>query len=232
MVTYQLKIHLLSETTFGRGDGVAGAVDQEVVHDQYGFPFLRGRTLKGVLSEECDGIVALLPGQARWNRALSYLFGKAGSLAMTEALWYYGDAMLPELLRRKVMLQQHNNELQPRDILHSLTTIRRQTAIDPGSGTPDTHSLRTARVLIRKLTFTSQLTAVEPHNDQQSIDNSEQGRSIDDELMLLAAGCRALRHIGAARTRGRGHIRCSLHDQNNKDITETLIASLKKVVTQ
>lgn len=48
---YSIKIKLLSDTTFGRGDGVAGLVDQEVEHDQYGFPFLRGRTLKGLLSE-------------------------------------------------------------------------------------------------------------------------------------------------------------------------------------
>jgi CRISPR/Cas system CMR subunit Cmr4 (Cas7 group RAMP superfamily) len=61
MSTYTLKIKLLSDTTFGRGDGVAGLVDQEVEHDRYGFPYLRGRTLKGLLSEECDNLIAVLP---------------------------------------------------------------------------------------------------------------------------------------------------------------------------
>jgi CRISPR/Cas system CMR subunit Cmr4 (Cas7 group RAMP superfamily) len=56
MEIYHLKIKLLSDTTFGRGDGVAGLIDQEVEHDANGFPYLRGRTLKGLLSEECDNI--------------------------------------------------------------------------------------------------------------------------------------------------------------------------------
>ena len=48
METYYLKMLLLSDTTFGRGDGVAGLIDQEVEHDPNGFPYLRGRTLKGL----------------------------------------------------------------------------------------------------------------------------------------------------------------------------------------
>ena len=36
MNKYKLKIKLLSDTTFGRGDGVAGIADQEVEHDSYG----------------------------------------------------------------------------------------------------------------------------------------------------------------------------------------------------
>lgn len=218
MATYQLRIRLLSETTFGRGDGLAGEVDQEVVHDQYGFPFLRGRTLKGVLSEECDGIVAMLPPNQhqRWSEALHNLFGSAGSTTTTQARWQYGDATLPEPLRRAVAVQQRNNQLKADEVLASLTATRQQTAIYAESGTPDEGSLRAARVLIRELVFTSHLTTgVHPS---------------DDELMILAAGCRALRHIGASRTRGRGHVRCALHDAAGTDITDTWIAKLKEAV--
>lgn len=59
MTIYKMKIQLLSDTTFGRGDGVAGLIDQEVEHDADGFPYLRGRTLKGLLSEECDNLIAV-----------------------------------------------------------------------------------------------------------------------------------------------------------------------------
>ena len=41
---YWLKIDLLSDTTLGRGDGVAGVVDAEVQHDAYGLPYLSGKT--------------------------------------------------------------------------------------------------------------------------------------------------------------------------------------------
>lgn len=216
MVTYHLTIRLLSETTFGRGDGLAGEVDQEVVHDQYGFPFLRGRTLKGALSEVCDNIVAMLPPDPRWNVALHMLFGRTGSTTMTQARWQYSDATLPEPLRRIVAAQQRSNKLKPAEVLASLTTIRQQTAIDARSGTPDEGSLRAARVLIRELVFTSRLTT--------------QAKPCNDEIMILAAGCRALRHIGASRTRGRGHIRCALHDATRSDITDSWLVKLKEAV--
>ena len=61
MIKYQLKIKLLSDSTFGRGDGVAGLIDQEVEHDSSGFPYLRGRTVKGLLREECDNLIVTLP---------------------------------------------------------------------------------------------------------------------------------------------------------------------------
>lgn len=216
MATFYISLRLLSETTFGRGDGLAGEVDQEVVHDQYGFPFLRGRTLKGALSEECDGIAEMLPEQARWSDVLHKLFGSAGSTTDTQGRWQYGDATLPEPVRRLVAIQQQNNELNAADVLTSLTTTRQQTAIDATSGTPDEGSLRAARVLIRKLLFTSRLTTEASEND--------------DELMLLAAGCRGLRHIGASRTRGRGHVRCALRDSEGNDITDAWVGKLKEAI--
>jgi len=48
MTTYYLNFTLLSDTTFGRGEGVPGLVDEEVEHDRYGLPYLRGRTLERV----------------------------------------------------------------------------------------------------------------------------------------------------------------------------------------
>ena len=52
----KMEITLLSDVTFGRGDGVAGLIDAEVEHDEYGMLYLRGRTLQGLLVEECANI--------------------------------------------------------------------------------------------------------------------------------------------------------------------------------
>lgn len=80
MISYMLKIELLSDTTFGRGDGIAGLIDQEVEHDPYGFPYLRGRTLKGLLSEECDNLISTLRDyQSSWETVACDLFGTSGS---------------------------------------------------------------------------------------------------------------------------------------------------------
>lgn len=198
MPTYTLEIHLLSDTTFGRGDGVAGLIDQEVEHDQHGFPYLRGRTLKGLLSEECDNLIhAMSHNQSHWQRVAGELFGKPGSTLDTMGAIHVGDACLPEDLRQAVAHQISQGKLTRSEILDSLTTIRRQTAIHPETGVPDKGSLRSARVVLRDLTFTADL--------------SFEQQPTDDQLCLLMIGAKALRHLGSGRNRGRGHVRCRLH---------------------
>ena len=39
MKTYWLKFTTKIDSTFGKGDGLAGLVDVEVMHDKYGLPF-------------------------------------------------------------------------------------------------------------------------------------------------------------------------------------------------
>lgn len=223
MSTYTLKIKLCSDTTFGRGDGVAGLVDQEVEHDRYGFPYLRGRTLKGLLSEECDNLIAVLPDdnqRHRWQEIADRLFGVPGSTLDTQAQIHIGDACLPGDLRKAIAAQldaeqdrkrrdsRYKPNLTSTDILESLTTIRRQTAIDPEDGAPTEHSLRSARVILRELPFESKLLFETELNTDSEDDK--------DMLSLLAVGTLALRRIGSGRNRGRGHVRCSLHESTNE----------------
>ena len=215
MSTYCLKIKLLSDTTFGRGDGVAGLIDQEVEHDLYGFPYLRGRTLKGLLREECDNLVALLPlgRPPSWREVADTLFGVPGSGIGTIARMHVGDACLPEDLRREVAIQFEQEEyrqeitLTPTDILSSLTTFRRQTAIDPKDGAPTDGSLRSSRVVLRELCFSASL-----------ILNTQPTDDLNKMLALLAASTLALRRIGSGRNRGRGHVQCTLW-QGRQEIT-------------
>ncbi|MEZ4622957.1 MAG: hypothetical protein R2867_46700 [Caldilineaceae bacterium] len=79
MSTYYLTFTLQSDTAFGRGDGVAGFLDQEVQHDIYGCPYLGGKALKGILVNECADILAALPDamQERWQ-ATALSLGPAG----------------------------------------------------------------------------------------------------------------------------------------------------------
>jgi RAMP superfamily len=206
MSIYQLKIKLLSDTTFGRGDGVAGLVDQEVEHDPYGFPYLRGRTLKGLLSEECDNLIAILTNyRSSWETVACDLFGTLGSTSGTIASVHVGDAYLPEDLRQAVAFQIEDNTLTKTEVLDSLTTIRRQTAIDTQSGTSDEGSLRSFRVVLRDLYFTANLIFESTPSDEM--------------LSLLAVGTMALRRLGSGRNRGRGHVQCTLHDSKENDIT-------------
>ncbi|NET88358.1 MAG: RAMP superfamily protein [Kamptonema sp. SIO1D9] len=219
MSDYFINIELLSDTTFGRGDGVAGLIDQEVEHDSYGFPYLRGRTLKGLLSEECDNLLCLITDpQQHWFNARNKLLGTAGSTTETQSIMHVGDACLPEDLRQEVAqqfeLEQYLGEitLTPTDVLSSLTTFRRQTAIDSKDGVAQEKSLRSRRVVLRELCFKAPITLnLKPSDDLQKI------------LALLAVSVLALRRIGSGRNRGRGHVKCTLwkqeKDQEPEEIT-------------
>jgi len=219
MSSYILKIKLLSDTTFGRGDGVAGLVDQEVEHDRYGFPYLRGRTLKGLLSEECDNLVAVIPNdnqRQHWQKISDRLFGKPGSTLDIQGIMHVGDACLPSDLRNAIAAQideeSEKNRKQPGyqpkltsiDILESLTTIRRQTAIDPEYGSSTKRSLRSSRVVLRELPFESRLLFSKELNADLGEDKNI--------LALLIVGTLALRRVGSGRNRGRGHVQCTLWD--------------------
>lgn len=219
---YKIKIKLLSDTTFGRGDGVAGLIDSEVEHDRYGFPYLRGRTLKGLLSEECDNLVLLLPETQlqEWLKIRNSLFGEPGSTDETMAKMHVGDACLPPDLRDAVAYQQQKDGFPTReDVLASLTAIRQQTAIDPEDGAPAEHSLRSFRVVVR--------------DRPEAAPSFEAPLFFDEDptpemLALLGVGTLALRRIGSGRNRGRGHVKCTLHYTDkakniNEDITRKFI---------
>lgn len=221
---YAIRIKLLSDTTFGRGDGVAGLVDLEVEHDRYGFPYLRGRTLKGLLSEECDNLVVLLPSSQRehWLKIRNDLFGQPGSLNDTIAKMHVGDACLPADLRNAVAQQQHQDGFPSgEDVLNSLTAIRKQTAIDPENGAPVQHSLRSMRVIVR-----------DSSNARPSYEAPLffESAPTPDMLALLGVGTLALRRMGSGRNRGRGHVQCTLHDlDNDEDITRKHIDRFGKI---
>jgi len=212
MTIYQLKIQLLSDSTFGRGDGLAGLIDQEVEHDFYGFPYLRGRTLKGLLSEECDNLIAMVSpdeNQLYWENIACTLFGRPGSTLEDMGVMHVGDACLPNDLHEVVGWEIKQKTLTNKEVLDSLTTIRRQTAINLESGIADNGSLRSFRAVIRQLEFKADLLFETPPND-----------SI---LSVLSAGTLALRHIGSGRNRGRGYVRCTLHDSSEQEITKYYI---------
>ena len=198
----QLRFTLLSDATFGRGDGVAGLVDEEIEHDTFtGLPYLRGRTLKGLLVEECANILYVLRGNPAYNllrQAARDLFGNPGSTLDDDGLLHIGHAQLPQTLRDAIATDVQAKRLSANDVLESLTAIRRQTAVDD-DGAPERESLRAMRVLMRDLPLQADLTA------EALLD--------DRHLAMLVACALGLRRAGIGRNRGRGRLgKMQLHD--------------------
>lgn len=225
-----LEIHLglKRDATFGRGDGVAGLVDQEVEHDAItGLPFLRGRTLKGLLVEECANTLFALsrqscPALGSFQQAAKFLFGGPGSTLDDEALMHVGPAVLPEELREAVEADVKAERLTPAKVLESLTAIRRQTAVDEGTGAPEEGSLRAMRVVLRETPLVAAVRFDQPPDSPA--------------LALLAACVLSLRRGGTGRNRGRGLLTARLHDPtkppDRSDITDAYFQQFKVLVRE
>lgn len=208
----EVRLTLKSDATFGRGDGVAGLVDAEVEQDEYGLPFLRGRTLKGLLVEECANILFMLEetrhaALEQFTVAARLLFGRAGSTLVDDARMRVGDARLPKPLRIAVADEIRRGRLQPEDVLASLTAIRRQTAVDEETQAPERNSLRSLRVVLRGVELAATLDC------DADVMN-------DDARALLAACVLALRRAGSGRNRGRGRLQARLYDEQGKETTD------------
>ncbi len=206
MEQYTLQLTLKSDATFGRGDGVPGLVDQEVEHDDYGLPFLRAKTLKGLLVEECANLLYALDSMKQpalvhkyWTAATK-LFGQPSSRNEVPTVLRLGDACLPDDLQQVIRQEIASGNLTPDQVLNALTDIRRQTAMDE-TGKPDPHSLRATRVTLRETVFIAPLY-LEPNNSIEPIS--------DDDRALLAACVKALRRAGTNRNRGSGCLETAL----------------------
>jgi CRISPR/Cas system CMR subunit Cmr4 (Cas7 group RAMP superfamily) len=199
MSKYNIQITLKSATTFGCGDGVAGYIDTEVGHDEFGLPYLHGRTLKGLLQEECANILFSLSQDATFTKlsdfetASNNLFGTSGSDLDADAKMNVGDAVIQEDLANAVKFAIEKNQITADEVLQSLTTIRRQTAMNE-NGSPKPESLRLMRVILSETIFESNLS----FNEGFAIDS--------DEITLLRMSCAALQRVGLGRNRGRGKV--------------------------
>ena len=207
MTDYWLCFCLVSEATFGSGEGRAGEVDLDVAHDRYGLPYLGGRSLKGLLVEACADILYPLSQQGnlagRWYDSATALYGTSGANADGAAGLAVGDARLPDDLCAAVAyaVDAPDSHLTASDVLESLCAVRSQTAVDPLTGAASEGSLRSMRVILRGTRFEAPLGFATPPTDTT--------------LGLLAACVLMMRRAGVARNRGRGRLMAELFDDSN-----------------
>lgn len=214
-----IAVELLSDTTFGRGDGVVGLVDEEIEHDaQTGLPIVRGRTLKGLLVEACADILYALGNPEALVQDAEWLFGRSGSDLSSQAHMHIGRAELPSDLVRYVQRQIRDGKHSATAIMESLTSIRRQTAVDEARfGVPQDRSLRASRVLLRGVKLSAPLSFKQKPTERQ--------------LALLAACAAGVKRGGSGRNRGRGRLKLTLegapksHDKLLKAFAEEIGAA-------
>ena len=220
MTNYVLEIKLQSPLTSASGEGRIGLVDRDVVFDDVGLPILPGRRLKGLWRDAYRDVADAWQQCGERFTSVEQIFGDSGrSPGDGTACIHVANAELKEASSLKewlVYLQQPEiRKLHPDDVVNHYATVRAQTAIDRLTGAAKENTLRLTRVLKANLVFWAPVRfAGDPNTALQN---------------ALALGAAALQHMGTARTRGLGEVRCRLFKLENgalEDLTPNLNQSL------
>ncbi len=250
----KLKVKLISDATFGRGDGVAGLIDTEVEYEAAtGLPFIRGRVLKGLLTEECANILFALGrgdhlsrnsrhrSSQHWNTPLIHGDSSVqcpnaacSDLAVARlekaALYLFGES--GSTLGGDGKMQVGSATL-PED-------LHRAVAIDIAR-----QRLTPARVL-GSLTAIRRQTSIDEKSGAPETGSLRSARVVlretlfcapldfttipeDDALALLAACVLSLRRGGSARNRGRGRLKAWLNDE---EYTRKLMVDFEQIIAE
>lgn len=194
--TGKICIHLKSDLVPGSGQGWANIIDSDIVYDQYGFPYIPARRIKGILKEstlelEQFGIL---------DKGTSHLiFGDNESIGHHFVLYNAVLNNIKELQDEYSHLDEtYSKYLNKYVVLDYYTNIRYQTAIDDNGIALD-NTLRSVR-------------AIDKGNNFYSVVEYEE----DDELILQQC-LKNVRHMGLMRTRGFGEVELSLVPYNKKE---------------
>ena len=220
MTEYVLQITLQSPLTSAAGEGRVGVVDRDIAFDDLGLPILPGRRLKGLWREAYRDVADAWRSCSEVPIPAKQIFGESGQKPGDgDACLYVANAELQEAssLRKWLNYLQHPKiqKLHPDDVVQHFATVRAQTAIDRKTGAALENTLRLTRTLKTGLIFRARVRFFEPPDNAL--------------LNALSLGAAALQHMGTARTRGLGEVRCRLlaHDANGqcRDLTEQVLGN-------
>lgn len=215
MGEFKMIIKLKSDSLPGSGEGFGAIIDQDVVFDDLGIPYIPGKRLKGLLRDSYEEIYNLLnPGKAC---PPNILFGSPGQ---PESSPLFVSNFYPEdyenlKLALEILRSKHPEVFSPEAVLDAFTYIRQQTAIDD-DGIAREHSLRTIRVLKKGLVFAGSI-----YLDEKSID-----KYYAETVDILAISAANLKRFGTKRTRGFGEVFCYLKGSNNTNLSQNAINNI------
>lgn len=187
----RIKMELLSDVIFGNGMSIPGAEDISVLCDEYGFPYYKGGTFKGLLREEYKRY-ALWCGMSKSEveEKVDELFGNGGSDDFTGKMVFSDFVISPNVKKRILEEVGYDNPDMVTDIL---TNIRSFTKITE-EGVAQKGSLRMARCVNKGLFFYSEIIC-------------------DDNATMISEVIQSIKWIGSMRNRGFGKVRFTVEEE-------------------
>ena len=193
-----LKIELLSDTCIGNGNGMGSLIDNDIVHDRYGLPYIPARRLKGLLKSAALEANSVF-GDVFASSVIDDIFGKEG---IQTGKLIIDNACLADYQKMRVEIDSVNVNkdchLSPEAVLSCYTNVRAQTEIEDDHAKDG--SLRKIRLVKKGNVFHAQL-----HCD-----------GYEEELIKMA---KFVRHMGVNRSRGFGNVRFTIQTARPEEVT-------------
>jgi len=218
---YKVIIKTLSDTIIGSPEAFGPIIDNDIVFDDNGFPYIPAKRIKGLFRNAAKDLLSIegfkklisLPEEIN---IIDKLFGEMGS---TEAV---PNIIFDNLyIFDRVELNQWCDYLKDKypsffnynAVVDYFTDVRHQTAIDPETRITKEHSLRTIRVLSGQNEFSGYITVNY---------KNENGEKLLSFISLY------LDRMGSKRNRGFGKIEVEILDESGNSLTNKLREKLEK----
>lgn len=156
-----VRLKLLSDAVFGSGKSVPGGEDIGILTDEYGFPYISGKNIKGNLRETMEN---LLSWKGEDAGAADALFGLPERETMEGGdgqKIYVSDFMLPLSVRAAVVKElgidtEEKRKAKREQVTELFTELRTFTRLEDGVSAEG--SLRDARCVNEGLLFLGEIT--------------------------------------------------------------------------
>ena len=217
-----INIEVLSPIHLGSGREDVN-LDAEVVHDDCGLPYFPAKRFKGLLYESALEVAEMseLSGCGLISReTLKELFRHDDAPSETQLVISdfhirpkHGEPYPKVRGELKALQERYPELLAPSDVLDAYTSVRYQTALEDGIA--EKGSLRNLRVVNRGVRFSGTVELL---------------RGEERHLAALAFALRNLRAAGLKRSRGFGHVSCSMRLPDGRTEEDLIAAKTKEAV--
>lgn len=228
MKRYLVTMELESDACFGAGESKNGLVNSEVLIDSNGYPYLLGKTFKGVLREGIDNF--LMPSCEDEEKTLiSKLIGNIANLEDSEIKsrnsegllkisnftldtniisklekwrWNYNEVFeidSKKIDENKIRIQRNlYNHKFKENVINELIMDIETSTRIGKNQVAEEGSLRSIRILKRGLIFKGII--------ETRVDLDSENRALLDQML------KTINHIGINKTRGKGKVKLTLED--------------------
>lgn len=189
----KIKMQLLSDVVFGNGMSIPGGEDISILCDEYGFPYYKGGTFKGVFREELERFLGwTVTDKTEVEKKLHELLGKGGDDFREEKKkLVFSDFHLSDYVKEVVLGEIGTDN--PDAVKNALSHIRTFTAITD-EGIVEEGTLRSSRCVNKGLYFYSEVNC------------KEEDKALVKEVLSL------IKWIGSMRNRGFGKVKITVED--------------------